>query len=181
MGIRWSPREDSFDFNVSLDVTSRNTKRQLLSDASRLFDPFGWLSPCIVKIKILFQQLWLHDLTWDDPLPSAIEEEWVSIKNNLQALEQLRIPRWVANHKGGMQLIGFSDASESAYAAVVYGRSVDSNGKVHITLIAAKTKVAPIQQVTLPRLELNAAVLLTALVKKISSALNHQQTAHLEE
>lgn len=96
-------------------------------------------------------------------------------------MEQLRIPRWVANHKGGMQLIGFSDASESAYAAVVYGRSVDSNGKVHITLIAAKTKVAPIQQVTLPRLELNAAVLLTALVKKISSALNHQQTAHLEE
>lgn len=71
LGIRWSPREDSFDFNVSLDVTSRNTKRQLLSDASRLFDPFGWLSPCIIKIKILFQLFWFHDLTWDDPLPSV--------------------------------------------------------------------------------------------------------------
>lgn len=173
LGIHWSPKEDSFNFKVSLDVTSCNTKRQLLSDASKLFDPFGWLSPCIVKIKILFQQLWLHDLTWDDPLPAAIEEEWVSTKNNLHMLEQIRIPRWIANHGEKMQLIGFSDASELAYAAVVYGRSVDSNGQINVTLIAAKTKVAPIQQVTLPRLELNAAVLLTTLMKKISSALSH--------
>ncbi|XP_055584807.1 uncharacterized protein LOC129737670 [Uranotaenia lowii] len=172
LGIRWSPSTDCFDFKVSLDPTSVNTKRQLLSDASKIFDPFGWLSSTIVKVKILFQPLWLHDLSWDDPLPAAIEQEWITVKHNLLQLEEIKIPRFITNDEQ-VQLIGFCDASESAYAAVVYGRWVNESGDVQVNLIAAKTKVAPIKQITLPRLELNAAVLLSKLINKISNSLSH--------
>lgn len=71
-----------------------------------------------------------------------------------------------------MELIGFCDASQSAYAAVVSDRAVDSNVEDHVTLIASKTKVAPIQQITLPCLELKTAVLLARLMKKIVNAFD---------
>nr|XP_029734345.1 uncharacterized protein LOC109426131 [Aedes albopictus] len=80
LGIQWLPTDDVFSFKVSLSVDSVNTKRQLLSDSSRLFDPYGWLSPVMVKIKILFQQLWLSDVSWDDPLPASVEVPWKDIK-----------------------------------------------------------------------------------------------------
>ncbi|XP_065075594.1 uncharacterized protein LOC135699294 [Ochlerotatus camptorhynchus] len=73
LGIQWLPKEDTFSFKVSLNPNSVNTKRQLLSDSCKLFDPFGWLSPVTVRVKILFQQLWLTDLAWDDWLPPAVE------------------------------------------------------------------------------------------------------------
>lgn len=70
-----------------------------------------------------------------------------------------------------MQLFGFADASEAAYAAVVYARSTDQNGKIFVFLVASKTKVAKIHQLSLPRLELNAAVLLTDLMKQLMQSL----------
>ncbi|XP_058445759.1 uncharacterized protein LOC131426960 [Malaya genurostris] len=173
LGIHWSPLDDSFSYRLKLNIHNQNTKRKLLSDSARLFDPLGWISPVIVRIKILFQSLWLTDLSWDDPLPVAIDDEWNRIKSTLHLIEGIHIPRWIANHDGRIELHGFADASEVAYAAVVYARSIDSNGIVNVSLIASKTKVAPIQQVSLPRLELNAAVLLTELLKRILEAFDH--------
>ncbi|XP_038106683.1 uncharacterized protein LOC119766295 [Culex quinquefasciatus] len=178
LGIHWSPTSDWFEFKVNLDINSPNTKRQLLSDASRLFDPFGWLAPVIVKIKIIFQLLWLYDLLWDDPLPPLPEADWNTIKQTLHLLEQIRVPRRIPAFNGKLQLLGFSDASESAYSAVVYGRSADRNGKIHIVLICAKTKVAPIQQICVPKLELNGSWLLAALMKRVSLALCHLELQH---
>lgn len=173
LGIHWYPVTDSFGYRVNFDIDKPNTKRQLLSDSARLFDPLGWISPIIVRIKILYQTLWLQDLQWDDPLPAAINQEWNKIKTSLASIEDIRIPRWIVNHLGAVQLHGFADASESAYAAVVYARSKDRDGNVCISLVASKTKVAPIQQVSLPRLELNAAALLVELMKQILESLDH--------
>ena len=100
---------------------------------------------------------------------------WTDIKQQLFNIEQVRIPRFAANYNGKMELHGFSDASEMAYGAVVYSRSRDENGKIVITLLAAKTRVAPIKQVTLPRLELSAAALLTELMKQITNAFSNLQ------
>ncbi|XP_058446157.1 uncharacterized protein LOC131427192 [Malaya genurostris] len=170
LGIHWSPSKDEFCYKLKLNIHQQNTKRQLLSDTARLYDPPGWISPVIVRIKILYQSLWLLDLSWDDPLPAAIDDEWTSIKSSLQLIEEIRIPRWLANHNGKIQLHGFADASEAAYAAVVYARSVGSDGTVYVSLIASKTKVAPIRQISIPKLELNAAVLLTDLLRRILEA-----------
>ncbi|XP_062712504.1 uncharacterized protein LOC134289861 [Aedes albopictus] len=173
LGILWLPRMDTFAFKVNLDTSKPNTKRQLLSDAARLFDPLGWIAPVTVRIKILFQALWLHDVQWDDPLPATLNEEWTKIKEDLNRIEDIKLPRWISNHGGKIELHGFADASEAAYAAVVYSRTTDNEGKIHTSLVAAKTKVAPIQQVSLPRLELNAAVLLTAVLQRIMESLDH--------
>lgn len=167
LGIHWIPKDDIFFFKVSFDMNSVNTKRQLLSDSSKLFDPFGWLAPVIVRSKILFQHLWLYDLQWDDPLPACICDEWIEMKETLHHVESIRINRWIPHHGGELQLHGFADASEAAYAAVVYSRSVNEDGDVCVNIVAAKTKVAPIQQVSLPRLELLAAELLVDLMTRL--------------
>ncbi|XP_058457002.1 uncharacterized protein LOC131434351 [Malaya genurostris] len=173
LGIQWQPKEAAFSFKVCLPLESVNTKRQLLSDSSKLFDPFGWLAPVIIRIKILFQQLWLSDISWDDPLLPAIEAAWTDIKGQLRLVELIRVPRFASNYNGKMELHGFSDASEVAYGAVVYTRARDAEGNIVVNLLAAKTRVAPIKQVSLPRLELNAAVLLAELMERISIALSH--------
>ncbi|XP_065079341.1 uncharacterized protein LOC135702228 [Ochlerotatus camptorhynchus] len=125
LGIQWYPDTDTFGFELEMDFDKLNTKRQMLSDTARLFDPLGWIATIIVRIKILYQSLWLQDFLWDDPLPASINEEWNKIKTSLHEIENIRIPRWTANHGGKMPLLGFADASEAAYAAVVYARSTD--------------------------------------------------------
>ncbi|XP_062533921.1 uncharacterized protein LOC134202933 [Armigeres subalbatus] len=168
LGTHWVPGEDVFTFKVTMANDGPNTKHQLLSDSAKLFDPFGWFAPVIVRVKILYQRCWLYDLNWHDALPPVIEEAWMEVKENLHQLEQIKIPRWAANYNGRIELHGFSDASEEAYAAVIYLRSVDSNGEINVTLLAAKTKVAPVRQVSIPRLELNAAELLAKLMKHVA-------------
>ncbi|XP_053686658.1 uncharacterized protein LOC128736205 [Sabethes cyaneus] len=175
LGIHWLPEEDVFTLKVNFRVDGPNTKHQLLSDTARLFDPFGWFAPVIIRAKILYQHCWLYDLNWHDPLPPCIEDAWVEMKQNLWQLEQVKIPRWMANFHGRIELHGFSDASEEAYAAVVYMRSIDEDGRIHVSLIAAKTKVAPVKQVTIPRLELNAAELLAKLMKQVAEPLERFQ------
>ena len=63
-----------------------------------------------------------------------------------------------------IQLHGFSDASEKAYLGVVYLRMEDSNGMIYTSLVASKTCVAPIKRVTIPRLELNRALILAQIL-----------------
>ncbi|XP_058840347.1 uncharacterized protein LOC131695825 [Topomyia yanbarensis] len=148
-----------------------NTKHQLLSDSAKLYDPFGWFAPVIIRVKILYQKCWLYDLNWHDALPPTIGEAWSEVKENLHQLEQIKIARWAPSYNGRIQLHGFSDASEEAFAAVVYFRSTDNNGEVHVTLLAAKTKVAPVRQISIPRLELNAAEMLAKLIRKVAEPL----------
>ncbi|XP_038122126.1 uncharacterized protein LOC119770754 [Culex quinquefasciatus] len=170
LGIHWLPQEDAFTFKVNMKTDGPNTKHQLLSDSAKLFDPIGWLAPVTVRAKILFQQCWLYDMNWHDPLPAAVEQMWIEFKENLPRLEQVKIPRWMSSYNGRVELHGFSDASEEAYSAVVYIRTFNEIDGAYVNLVAAKTKVAPIRQVSLPRLELNGAWLLARLMKRVAKA-----------
>ncbi|XP_062704119.1 uncharacterized protein LOC115258504 [Aedes albopictus] len=178
LGINWYPSDDEYGFKVNFSPSSINTKRQMISDSARLFDPFGWLAPVTAKIKILYQHLWLFDVGWDDPLPAIVEGEWQAVKQSLSQLEAIRIPRCIFPCRGRIQLHGFCDASEQAYGAVVYARTTDDNGNVSVVLVAAKSRVAPIKQISLPRLELNGAHLLTDLMRQITEALPHVEVDH---
>nr|XP_029733938.1 uncharacterized protein LOC115269400 [Aedes albopictus] len=178
LGINWYPSDDEYGFKVNFSPSSINTKRQMISDSARLFDPFGWLASVTAKIKILYQHLWLFDVGWDDPLPAIVEGEWQAVKQSLSQLEAIRIPRCIFPCRGRIQLHGFCDASEQAYGAVVYARTTDDNGNVSVVLVAAKSRVAPIKQISLPRLELNGAHLLTDLMRQITEALPHVEVDH---
>ncbi|KAL0860883.1 hypothetical protein ABMA27_009420 [Loxostege sticticalis] len=152
LGVKWNPKGDSFELNInfSQDCHKKVTKRIVLSDIAKIYDPLGWLSPVVIVAKIFLQKLWLLGIGWDDELPVHFQTEWASFKN---------------------QIHGFSDASNAGYAGVVYVRIIDSSGVV-VKILAAKTKVAPVKQVSIPRLELCGAVLTAKLMDRVKTCLN---------
>ncbi|XP_039764230.1 uncharacterized protein LOC120636738 [Pararge aegeria] len=182
LGLNWDKKDDAFRITVNLpEMRSPITKRSILSDVARLFDPFGWLAPVIVMAKVLIQKLWLCSLGWDDELPVELREEWMKYRGELIHLQHLKIPRWLktTNNNKDVQIHGFADASTQAYAAVVYLRIVETSTNdteghdvVHVTMIASRTKIAPLKQLSVPRLELCAAVLLAQLISDLEELLS---------
>lgn len=174
LGIRWCPRNDFLSIKVALRPDSVSTKRSLLSEVAKLFDPLGWIAPAIITMKILLQRIWLAGLSWDEPLPNAIQSDWNEFNSQLPSIEQIHIERWLKTTPNAqIQLHGFSDASEKAYAAAIYVRVRTPNADVEWSthLVAAKTRVAPVKQVSLPRLELCAAALLAKLIVTVNASL----------
>ena len=177
LGVSWDLIPDCFRFLAPTESVSSHdpmTKRSLLSLASRMFDPMGLISPFTVRAKVLFQELWRRGLEWDDPLDSDIEQEWSSWKSELLQLKDVTIPRWFGTSvtsKSIVELHGFGDASPRAYGAAVYIRVIDNVGQVSSKLVMSKSRVAPIKEVSLPRLELLAAVVNARLLKFVVDTL----------
>jgi hypothetical protein len=99
------------------------TKRLLTSDIARTFDVLGWFSPSVIKAKILLQRLWERRVGWDEAVPQDILEIWKRWRTELELLAEKRIPCChfpPQAQKTLAQLHGFCDASEEAFAAVVY-------------------------------------------------------------
>lgn len=176
LGILWSPQQDALSIKVATNPPEVLTKRQLLSEIAKLFDPLGWIAPSIISMKILLQKLWLAGLSWDDALPNAIQSDWNEFRNQLPSIEHIRINRWLnTSSQSSVEIHGFSDASEKAYAAAIYVRVQTAPTKWSTHLIAAKTRVSPVKQVSLPRLELCAAVLLAKLLSTINTSLKAEK------
>ncbi|XP_054746751.1 uncharacterized protein LOC129251377 [Anastrepha obliqua] len=145
------------------------SKRMFLSDASTLFDPLGLLAPATINSKIWFQDIWRTKVGWDDIIPESIATKWLEHRIELKQLAHLKVNRWFGTEVAGSftQLHVFADASERAYAAVLYARTTQSDGSITVSLISSKTKVAPLKPTTLPRLELCAAHLAAKLVRSV--------------
>jgi hypothetical protein len=175
LGIYWNTSRDSFEFQVKLPSSSASTKRAVLSEMSKLFDPLGWLSPVVIAAKIFMQSLWKLDLGWDAELPAWATDHWSRYKEELTLLQQLKIPRCVLpTGSTRLELAGFCDASERAYSAVVYLVVFRDNNLTLVSLISSKTRVSPVKTVCLPRLELCGAVLLSQLMSSVRKALQLQ-------
>ena len=162
LGIEWNATMDHFRLTIAkLPPLDNVTKRMLVSDIAKTFDVLGWFAPAVIKVKILLQRLWEQKVEWDDQVPTPIYDDWLQWRSELPLLSSKHIPRCYFSkdsHIATVQLHGFSDASENAYAAVVYLRMTDVFGKVQISLVSAKTKVAPIKRLTIPRFELCGAL-----------------------
>ncbi|XP_070528265.1 uncharacterized protein [Cardiocondyla obscurior] len=177
--LHWHPVTDSFTFKVNPTADTVPTKRQVLLKTARLFDPLGWLAPVIVRAKILLHSFWLQKIDWDQPLSIKDQETWKIFRKELREIEEISLPRWIHIFSTGctIELHGFSDASEKAYAAVVYIRVTtveDNDFNSRIALLQAKTKVAPLKTISLPHLELNAAALLIRLINNIKHGARFQ-------
>lgn len=126
----------------------------MLSNVARIFDPLGLKSPIVVKAKILLQELWLLKIGWDEELPPKEAQPWLKIRAQLEQMSVLSIPRWVLNDNvQHVELHGSCDASEKAYGCVIYVRTIDLDGFVKVEILCAKSRVAPLKKMTVPRLE----------------------------
>ncbi|XP_039311341.1 uncharacterized protein LOC105201279 [Solenopsis invicta] len=172
LGIRWLPAEESFAPTVKSMAEELVTKRTVLRQTARLFDPLSWLAPVVINAKLLIQAAWLRRLDWDAPLAADDVECWRRLRTELPVREEIRIPRWSRAYSPGalIEMHGFADASERAYGAILYLRTI-ADGRAWLTLLIAKTRVAPLRQVSLPRLELCAAALLARIAAHIASVL----------
>ncbi|XP_054721417.1 uncharacterized protein LOC129231194 [Uloborus diversus] len=173
LGVLWNPATDTFSFRWNLPPVSKFcSKRIVLSFISTIFDPSGWISPVILKFKLLIQHLWKLKLSWDENLPPDLQLEWKSLVEDLSQLKEIKVPRYILQpYSNIIELHGFCDASEKAYAAAVYIRTISMNGNINVQLVTSKTRVSPIKFVSLPRLELCGAFLLAKLVRFTSRAL----------
>ncbi|XP_063386868.1 uncharacterized protein LOC134672845 [Cydia fagiglandana] len=174
LGLCWNMGEDIFQYTLHLpDPPEVITKRNILADIQRLFDPLGWISPALLPAKRIIQKLWLSHVGWDHEVNEEIKEEWLSLRNGLDEIKNIKLDRWMNTTQDSMEDVtihGFCDASNYAYGAVAYLRAKTQDGEYKTTLIAAKTRIGPVKPMSVPRLELCGAVLLSKLLKQISEA-----------
>ena len=127
---------------------------------------------------MLFQKLCINKIDWDEPLTGELLLEWKRLVNDLKQVQCVIIPRCyfdMGEKSRSCGLVGFCDASIQAYAAVVYLR-VETDSGCYTRFVAAKTRVAPLQVQTIPRLELLGALLLSRLLTSVTSALSSELT-----
>ncbi|XP_055374926.1 uncharacterized protein LOC129607776 [Condylostylus longicornis] len=175
LGLSWQPSMDTFAFTTPCSQTEGSqkwTKRKIVSEAATLFDPLGLLNPIIIKAKMIIQQLWINGSDWDTEIAEDLKDEWVNYRHNLATLKHLKIKRHVFGDKmsSRIELHAFSDASEKAFGAVVYVRSIDVSGTITSKMLCSKSRVAPKKILTIPRLELCAAKLAVELMIKVKEA-----------
>jgi len=176
LGVQWHPQTDSFSFSftdIPLGPDAKVTKKILLSEIAKVFDPLGFLSPVIIREKILLQELWKAELQWNDDLPDQIRQQWQQYYYERKDISSIIIPRCIMPPPPykNQELHGFSDASLRAYGAVVYLRTELHDGSYHVYMITSKTRVAPIKQSSLPRLELMGAVMVAQLLTTVKKTL----------
>nr|XP_037877020.1 uncharacterized protein LOC119630728 [Bombyx mori] len=169
LGLQWNPKSDSFNFKVQVS-SIKCTKRVILSEIAKIYDPLGLLSPVTLFAKHLIQLLWIAKVDWDETPPVDIINSWSSFVDELPLISQISFPRYIFNNTNPepIQIHGFADASEKGFGACVYIRYKDQEDFIQTHLIIAKTRVAPLSvRLTIPRLELMAAVLLSKLIEKV--------------
>jgi len=172
LGLRWQQGNDSLTFRTNFTPSLPYTKRSVLSTLMKIYDPLGLLSPVILTAKLLLRDIWSIHISWDDPLPSEHIMRWQAWIADIESAPMPVIPRFVACHEPlELSLHGFADASLSAYGAVVYLRCVPPEGQPIVYLLCAKSRIAPKKALTVPRLELCAAVLLAKLIHQVKTAL----------
>ena len=172
LGVCWDTASDeiSFDFTDLIECANamQVTKRSLLKLSAKVFDPLGLLSPFTITMKCLFQSLCLEKLDWDVELQGNYVQLWKSFVSSLIHLNSVHVPRcYLIN----IQIYAFSDVSKKAYAAAVYLRSEYQDGNVDVKLVSSKTRVAPMKQQTIPRLELLGALISARLVSSLMKSL----------
>ena len=177
LGVEWNVEADV----LSIQVRPRDkqvTRRGILSVVSAVFDPLGLVSPFVLKGKLLLRDLCREDLGWDEPVPEVAANAWNEWIASMLALKNVSVPRCYVD--GGLkdemtiELHHFSDASSVGYGQCSYLRMASSDGSLSCSLVMSRSRVAPTKPITVPRLELTAAVLSVRISRFLQDELKLQ-------
>jgi len=181
LGTAWNSATDTISLKVRSDLLKLSatdhqrmeeiklTKRMLLSNIAKIYDPIGLAAALTIRAKIGMQDLWRMGFDWDDELPLQVKTKWVQLLDKMQELGNVTFARCLLT-PGAVEppiLCVFSDASTEAFGCCAYIRKKNPDSTYEVKLVAAKSRVAPLKQLTVPRLELQAAVLASRLAKTI--------------
>ena len=179
LGLLWHTPSDTISLASKITVDQHSiTKRTILQNSSAIFDPLGLITPVTIQAKTLLQELWKTNINWDEPLDENFQNKWRKITQEIKEAVDFLIPRQyfpkTTSQFNAQELHVFADASLKAYGAVAY--FLQNNVT---SLVMSKTRVSPLKSVSLPRLELMAAVLAVRLAKFIISSIKWTCTIHL--
>ena len=194
LGLLWSPVDDNLKFNLSLNPNKKVkgsrkspdkpieeidlTKRICLRLINSIYDPFGVLVPLTVLLKIKMKEYFVlqnNHLTWDSALSQTIQGEFKRIFLQLMSLMNFKLPRSVNVYMSPdveTKLVCFTDASKQAFCAVVYVCTSSNHDTFQVRFLVAKSRVSPVKEESIPRLELLGVLLGIRLLAKIKKALN---------
>ena len=172
LGIAWLPESDQLYIDSNIQMNNESwSRRKVHSLVARIYDLLGLVAPVTSWAKINMQSLWLATNYWDEEIPTVMQEQWYAFHSQLVLLKEVTFSRHAVVHNPvAVQLHCFSDASEAAYGACVYVRTIGSSGEVVVELLAAKSGPAPLKRVSLARLELCGALLAARLQKVVRQA-----------
>ena len=178
LGVGWCIESDAFKFRIVMQDRPL-TRRGILSTVSSVYDPLGFLAPLMLKGKGLLQDLCRGKVEWDDPIPENVRSRWLKWRDELHHLENFSVRRCFKPEGFGTvmstQLHHFSDASTTGYGQCSYVRLVEDKGQIHCSLIMGKARVAPLKMVTIPRLELTAAVVSVKVSDMLRQELQYER------
>ncbi|XP_070183500.1 uncharacterized protein [Littorina saxatilis] len=181
LGIRWNLETDTLHF-VHETKATQVTKRGVLSTVASIFDPLGLVSPIILRGRQILQEACKEGISWDQELPPSILTRWNEWIHDLRSLSSLQVPRCYFTNAplpwSGIEFHHFADASSKGYGECSYVKLSDAEGNIHSSLLMAKAKVVPIRAVTIPRLELQAAVLAVKIARFLEKELGHLEAQH---
>ena len=177
LGVQWCMQSDSLQFHVVLKDKPL-TRRGILSSISSIYDPLGLAAPFLLTGKQILQDLCKTQAAWDETMPDSIRERWEKWRRELHELAELKICRCYKPDNFGdvksVELHSFSDASINGYGQCSYLRMVNNCDEVQCTLVMAKSRVTPLKPVTVPRLELTAAVVSTKVSSFLQKELSYE-------
>ena len=178
LGYTWNVENDCIGLKgpTSALESASPTKRNVLREFASVFDPMGLVSPVVLKGKLFIQSLWDKDkhLDWDDTISNEQVATWSTIRSEFSKLSDYQISRSVAmnvSENVKYRLMCFSDASARAYAAAVYLFQRNGNSESRSDLLFSKSRLAPLKEMTIPRLELMAVLIGIRCVKFVEKQL----------
>ena len=168
LGLQWNVVSDQFGFKIVVKERPF-TRRGILSTVCSIYDPLGFAAPFVFQAKLFLQDLCRKKLDWDDVISEEDQKRWKAWLEDLLQLEKVVINRCLKPANFGKitsrQIHNFSDASQVGYGAVTYLRLTDNQENTSCSFVIGKARLAPLKSITVPRMELSAAVLATRLDK----------------
>ena len=176
LGLKWNQRSDTLVVSrgVNRSVTEPVTQRLVLSRVASIFDPIGLVAPYTIKARLMLKEVWrLHDQQWDEVLSEELTEEFLHWSKALPEVSTLELQRcYFSEPVESHELHVFGDSSKEVFAAVAFLRARQkSDGSTQLACVIRKGRVAPMKSLTIPKLELQAALLASRLKRHVEAAL----------